>query len=441
MLESVRDFALERLAASGEAEDVRARHAVFVAAFAEGAAPPWKPPAAREVARLAAEHDNARAALAWAVERGEAELGLRVAASYFRLWQIQGRLAEGRRWLEQVLTLGGPAPPSLRAAALVGVGRFEGNRAAAEAAYREALALVRTLPGPELPLVLSHLGHVARERGDLDEAEARYREALERARATVEEDWVFFGLQGLAMVADDRGDLASAVALVEEAVARCRGAGFHWGLAAMLAHLSLLARQQGDRRRAAPLDRERLAISRELGAGWVIAEGCLVAAEAAGWLREPERAARLLGAATALMERFCASLPPSLPSEIDAMGADVRAALGEAAFAAAWAAGQSLPLDEAGAEADAVFAAEEQACAPGAAPLPPVLDAAARSGLSPRELEVVRLVAAGRSNREIADALFISHGTATTHVRNVLAKLGLDSRTAVAGWAIRHGLD
>ena len=78
--------------------------------------------------------------------------------------------------------------------------------------------------------------------------------------------------------------------------------------------------------------------------------------------------------------------------------------------------------------------------AAGAAPGPGLPEPAPAHGLSPRELEVVRLVAEGRSNREVADALFIGHRTATTHVRNVLTKLGLDSRTAVAAWAIRRGI-
>ena len=170
-------------------------------------------------------------------------------------------------------------------------------------------------------------------------------------------------------------------------------------------------------------------------------DSCLVAAETATRLRQSAQAVRLLAAATALLEEFGTHVlvdwQPEI--EIDAKVAVLRAELGDAACAAAWSAGRALSLDEAVAEADRVFAAAEQAPASETAP-PPVLDAAARSGLSPRELEVVRLLAAGRSNREIADALYISHGTATTHVRNVLGKLGLGSRTAVAAWAIRHGL-
>jgi DNA-binding CsgD family transcriptional regulator len=289
--------------------------------------------------------------------------------------------------------------------------------------------------------VLIHLGDVAYERGDLAEAETQYREALERARASGDEDWSFRAFGGLGRVAAGRGDSARAMALAEEAVARCRGVGVPWGLAAMLGLLSQVARRQGDRLRAVPLDRERLAISRELGARVHVADCALVAAEAAVWLQQPEQAARLLGAATALLEDFGVHFTPGLQRELDVASRAARGALGEAAFAAAGAAGRDLSLDEAAAEADAVFAAEEQASPPAATRLAPVVGPTARSGLSPRELEVVRLLAAGGSNRQIAEALFVSHGTATTHVRNILTKLGLTSRTAVAAWAIRHGLD
>ncbi|MDQ3692409.1 MAG: tetratricopeptide repeat protein [Chloroflexota bacterium] len=450
MLETVREFGLEELGAIGEAEAVQARHAAVMARFAEETAPPWKPPSALAFVRLATEQDNARGALAWSVERGEAELGLRVAASYFRLWQLHGHLAEGRRWLGQLLALADSAPPSLRAAAFLGAGLFSlagagvfavGDGAAAEPAYQEALAIVRALPpGPELPLVLIHLGDVAYDRGDLGKAEARYQEALEWARATGNDDWSFRALGGLGRVAADRGDVARAVALVEEAVAMCRGAEVPWGLAAMLGSLSHLARRQGDRRRAVPLDRERLAISRELGATVYLADCALVAAEAAVWLLQPERAAHLLGVASKLLEDYGVRITPDLQRELDVASHAARGALGEASFVAAWAAGRELPLDVAIADADAVFAAEEQSSPSAATRSVPETDPAARSGLSPRELEVVRLLAAGRSNREIADALFVSHGTATTHVRNILAKLDLTSRTAVAVWAIRHGL-
>jgi DNA-binding CsgD family transcriptional regulator len=145
------------------------------------------------------------------------------------------------------------------------------------------------------------------------------------------------------------------------------------------------------------------------------------------------RAARLLGADEVLRERVGT---PVLGAEREHYERDLAAArrgLSEDGFATAWAEGRTLSLEEAVAEADAVFAA---VIAGETAPDQP----APAHGLSPREREVVALIAAGRSNQEIADALFISHRTATTHVRNILTKLDLPSRTAVAAWAIRHGL-
>jgi len=147
----------------------------------------------------------------------------------------------------------------------------------------------------------------------------------------------------------------------------------------------------------------------------------------------PEATARLLGAA--VNRAGAAVILDAQPEgrQCRAAEAMAREALGAAGYAAAWEAGHRLGAEEAGAEVAHVLAAAEALASP-----IPELD---RHGLTPREVEVVRLLAAGRSNREVAAALFVSQSTAISHVRNILAKLGLDSRTAVAAWAIRHGLD
>ncbi len=149
-------------------------------------------------------------------------------------------------------------------------------------------------------------------------------------------------------------------------------------------------------------------------------------------------AARLLGAAARIRERTGTLVPTRDRVAYERDVAATRATLGEEAFAAAWTAGEALPLKEAVAEADAFLAATVIDLTATGVPLDP--DPVARSGLSPRELEVVRLIATGCSNQDIADALFIGHGTATTHVRNILTKLNLDNRAAVAAWATRHHL-
>ena len=118
--------------------------------------------------------------------------------------------------------------------------------------------------------------------------------------------------------------------------------------------------------------------------------------------------------------------------------AAARASLGDVAFAAAWAAGRALSLEEAVAAAQALAVGAPttgQASAPPAVP-----DEAARFGLTPREVEVLRLLAEGRSDREIGAALFVSHRTAMKHVGNILAKLGVGSRAAAAALALREGL-
>lgn len=147
---------------------------------------------------------------------------------------------------------------------------------------------------------------------------------------------------------------------------------------------------------------------------------------------QAEQAARFFGAAEALRERHGLALVPVERPRLERAMAPARARLTRAAFAAAFAAGRALPLEEAIAEALAV--ADTVAAAS------PPTDAAAALGLTRREREVLRLLAEGRSDREIAEMLFISPKTAGVHVSHVLGKLGVPSRTAAADHALRHGL-
>jgi DNA-binding NarL/FixJ family response regulator len=179
------------------------------------------------------------------------------------------------------------------------------------------------------------------------------------------------------------------------------------------------------------LIRERLALSWD---GWAL-RWCL---EELGILAalcgEAERAAHLLGAAEVYRELLGVPFPAVVSSDYQAPIEAAKATLGEAAFAAAWAAGRQLTIDEARTEA-ALVATDWQP-----APPPPLDGAAAALGLTPRELEVVRLVAAGRSNREIADALFVSVPTVKRHLTTVLGKLDLPSRSALNTYAHEHRL-
>ena len=151
-----------------------------------------------------------------------------------------------------------------------------------------------------------------------------------------------------------------------------------------------------------------------------------------------ETATRLLAAAAAWRGELATPAPPRARAVIERALAAARAELGPSRLSAAWAAGAGLSIEQSTTEAERVGTAPDGAAMPGAVP--------ARPGpslpweLSPRELEVLRLLAAGRTNREIAAALFIGHRTATSHVASILGKLGVSTRSAAAALAVRHGL-
>lgn len=151
-------------------------------------------------------------------------------------------------------------------------------------------------------------------------------------------------------------------------------------------------------------------------------------AEVAGGLGDAERAATLLGAAAELRERSGTPLWRPRQRRVDRAVADVRAQLSAKAFAAAWDAGRVMSL------AEAIRYARQPDAPPATLPVAP------GGGLSPREVEVVRLLAEGHSDKEIAAALAISPRTVSNHVTSILNKLGVDSRTAAATWAVRQGL-
>jgi DNA-binding CsgD family transcriptional regulator len=283
-------------------------------------------------------------------------------------------------------------------------------------------------------------------------------------------------LMMLASMLDARVDSDRIAPAVEEATAIFERLGDARGLAAVRRHHGLAAQERGDVDRARALLAEALALIRRDGAPFLVSRALLVV----GWVEEgcgatvaaavhyaeclrlwdetrsreclvdavagtarlvaangqPDAAARLLGAAAALGESLGYVAPHQARTRNESAAEYTRATLGDPAFSATWEAGAALPFDVARVEAEALLAALVERIE---SPESPAL--AVPGGLTPREEDVVRLIAAGRSNREIADALFVGQSTVISHVRNIFAKLGLDSRTAVAAWAIRHGLD
>ena len=432
MLETVREYGLEQLAANDEENWVRQQHADHYDAVIAGTTPiPRWPFTTQRVRLIDAERDNLRATMAWLLRVDDSERHLRMATGLFPLWTPLGTLGEGRRVLEQGLALGKSIPAGLRALALSLVGTLAGLQGDGERALElmeEARSVARLVTNPTLEnrfdaaMLEMQSGYVLLHLGRFDEAEAFFEQSLAAYRALGDEVNVAFLFDALGVTAYGQGDLARARNLCEAAVALMRATGETHRLPAAPEFLGLIACERGDPDGAlaafAAVFQEEAA--RDFAGAPVRTGGIAVLAAGCGF---PDVAARLLGAAQG---RAIALGGPFLPPELSTFEraiADARSTLGADGFAAAWAAGQSLTPAAIDEEAQAFLAALASKRAPATFPRE-----AARHGLTRRELDVLRLAAAGHSNREIAAALFISVSTVKRHLANIFAKLNVSTR-------------
>ena len=444
MLETVREYGLERLAESGEEAVIRDRHAVWCLGLAEQyreGEGPWVEDLGW-LSRVEAEHDNVRAALAWLERTGDVEGLLRLAGATQPFWDVRGHRVEAVDWLERALTCGEGAPPRARLHALAALGRnlqAQGYYARARGMHEELLALAREHNDAAWEAgALNFLGLGALNQERYDEATPLIEGAMAAYQRLGDRAGVCRCHYCFGIIAYGRGDLAVAAAHLEAALAWWRQRGHVANLAAPLIALGLVACDRGDHWAAAALLAEGLTRWEQDGSGSreIQAEWLAGVARLATCRRRAETAGRLYSASEALFDAVGQPLvvPPRslyrrhVEALRNTMGADV--------FAAAWAAGRALPLEQAVGEARAVTV---DPVAAGAAP--PAAGAAVAAGLTPRETEVLRLIAQDRSNQQIADALFLSRRTVHKHVENILAKLDTDSRAGAAVWAVRHGLE
>jgi predicted ATPase/DNA-binding CsgD family transcriptional regulator len=436
MLETVREYGLEALAVEGEEDDVRRRHAARYLALAMGAhaisATPEEPAAFDKLER---EHDNLRAALGWAIERGEAELGVRMAGALRPFWFSRGHLSEGRRWLIRILDFSGHLPIAARMEALYAAGVLAYHQSDFTVAIdrgKELLAAAEHEDHPPAVLLARYLlGMVAFDQGELERAEEFLIGALTSAQEQDDRKWIALALTNLAAVVRKRGDLARARALLDESLVIWRDLRASWGNAVANFGLATIALAEGDCSRAATHYRTSLALHRKERDLWGITQSLVGAAAVARHMKWMERVARLLGASDKMREATGGGLSYGARESFDELLAIAWAELGEADFRAAWDAGRALTVDLAMDEADALLAVAEQSSAPRHQD-----DAATWHGLTPRELQVLRLVVAGQSDREIAETLFISRRTAEGHVAGILAKLDVRSRAAAVAAAL-----
>jgi len=396
MLETLREFALERLDEHGEGEDARARHTRHFLSLAETCSSRLEgPDLQRWSERLAREFDNFRAALDRALAARDADAALRFAANLGPLWSQRGRYCEGRSQLEAALRLGDGAPSETRARAVLALGQMHnglGDLPQARLRLEEALALYRELGdlGGAVD-ALTTLTWVRMYQGDLDGAEALTKESLAESRKLGQPRRLALALERASYVELERGRPESSRKLLDEALALMRQAQDKLGLAILLNVMGENIRPSGDFASAARFYEESLGLSRELGnAFWRAVAGmnlavCLLrlgdsrralplmaeslsTAHAIGNKRnvppglisfasfalaagQPEAAAVLLAASEKLLAEQGTVLVYADRSEYEETARDVRAALDPSAFAAATASGRELSLDAAVAKA------------------------------------------------------------------------------------------
>jgi non-specific serine/threonine protein kinase len=442
MLETVREFGLERLEANGEAEAVHAAHARHVVHVVEQAAADIAgSDYERVLLRLDAEHDNVRSALARLEASSETELALRLATAATRFWAIRGYYTEGRGWLERILTLDEPTPTAARVSALRAAGwlsRLQNDLDAAAAYQTEALAGAQVIADrlsaaaalQELGLVEMHRGTVDRALMRMDEALGLYQEAEDSCPDGPH--LLSVAHANMGQIALAAGDVDRAMTHTDEAVRRQRLLDYPWALGDTLRILGDVTREQDDQQRALAAYRESVALTRDHGDRRFLTNAVAGIAAVAAEQGRLEPAARLYGAITMLRGQIGAGVEWWQRSRHEPTMAMLQERLAPEVFAAAWQAGEALSLTAIVAESLAVADLLAASAAPDLAPVMP--------GLTPRETDVLRLLTHGLSDREIASALFISPRTAGFHVSNLLAKLGVESRTAAAARALRQGL-
>jgi non-specific serine/threonine protein kinase len=446
LLETLRQYGGERLREAGEEAAVRTRHLEWFAGLADGAELGLRgPDQMMWLARLDREHDNVRAALAWSqTEPGNAEAGLRLAAGMWQFWYMRTYHAEARRWTQPALSIPGGESIPARGKVLWCTGALaiaDGQYDTAEARLRESLAYHQALGTRrgEAEAVIG-LGFLAFSQGHHEQAVTLLTEGLAQLRDVGYPFDVAITLGALGLVAQAQDDYARAADLYEQQLALFQAQRDQHGAAWSSQYLGLVAQAQGDHERAGGLYRQALALRRTLGDAGGIAGSLEGLAEVARAQDQPERAARLFGVAAALRETIGYALFPNERVDQERTLAGLRARLGEEAIAAALAEGRAMRLEEAidyglaPAGTPAVASA-----APAARPKEPAT-ANLSMLLSRREREVALLVARGLTNRQIAEELVISEWTADSHVRHILAKLGVRSRAQVAAWATEQGL-
>jgi len=357
MLQTIREYAAEKLVEVGEQAATANRHAEYYLRLAETADLGLLGAEQRDwLVRLEEEHDNMRAALTHALQPGtDTTLALRLAVALWRFWFTRGHFSEGRAWLEAALAQKTTAGSSLRAKALNGAGGLafaQSNYEQARIHYQLALALQRE-QGDRVGIsaTLNNLGSIALDEGDLATAHRLFSESLTIERQVGNKAGTAIALGNLGIVAYQLADYAAASPLLQESLALERELGNEGGIATVLGYIGLIALQQGDALTAHRLIRESLALQSSLGDTIGSLTGLDAYADLFLYLGQARLTLPLLVAISALHDSLGTPFSPTEREKHDRQLAAALARLNSNEVAAAVAEGASWTLEQAVARA------------------------------------------------------------------------------------------
>jgi predicted ATPase/transcriptional regulator with XRE-family HTH domain len=268
MLETIREFALERLAESDEVEVCRTRHVQWCVAHVQPVVPDV--PTVSSIGKLATEYDNLRVALRHAIDAGAAQEGMWLAVALSSLWFVRGAYGEGRGWLAELLALpGATAPTAARAHALAAAGHLaqcQADYVTAHAFLDEARPLAQQLGDNLLIGVIDVFSAtVSRRRGELQRAAALFESCVTQFEQVRHTNWQATAMMSLGFVSEELGDMARATELARHSLALFEASGSSWGASRALRVLGHVAARRGDYTQAGELHEASLALSGELG--------------------------------------------------------------------------------------------------------------------------------------------------------------------------------
>lgn len=448
MLETIREFGLEQTKLQGEWDASHLRLFDWCVQLVESAWPPRRAAAKSLIAlqRLDAEQGNLRIALTWAIAGNHADKALRLSADLAEYWWLRGTFTEGYAWLERSLALDG-GTPRLRASALYGASGLReclGDPETALAHAQESLALARA-HGDDLDILRAEhqRNGLTTNPANPSESLGRSRQTFARAQALADPLWLGYATIGLGYMTFRAGEVEAAAGLLKDAADLFNANTDPWGEMNAVFGLGIAHSALGEHDAARDAFLRTIEVSQQIASPWGTLRGLIGVAGIWAADGDVAPAARLLGAIAALSTQ----IGPMVNREGEALREDAvarsRERLGAERFSAQWNRGRDLTMaaaiDVAMSTARDVDADSELSDA--SLPLATTVTPALHSfRLSPRETEILALLCQRFTNPEIAEQLFLSVRTVTTHVASIFNKLGVNSRRDAAALAARLGL-